>query len=267
MIETTYRSAELVYRAGEDGAADVLEGRMAPYGEWTEIRSAVEGHFIERLAPGSLAKTLVEKAGKLKVLFEHGFSRSLDRAPIGLVMEAAETQDGAHYRANLFRNIPPIIRDGIMEGAYGTSVALRNVKVDVVRSPKKSEYNPQGLPEHTIREAALKEISVVTFPAYEGATAGLARSVTDDVLGELLIPFLTRERPEFLLSLARQSAEVEPSHSEPDQSEEPPADEPAEPAEPQEDEAPAEDEASRSTPPKPKKDWLSETEVKPEWRL
>lgn len=257
-IETTYRSAELVYRAGEDGAADVLEGRMAPYGEWTEIRSAVEGHFMERLAPSSLAKTLAEKAGKLKVLFEHGFSRSLDRAPIGLVTEFDDGDAGADYRASLFPNIPAIIKDGIQQGAYGTSVALRNVKVDVERSPKKSDYNPEGLPEHTIREAALKEISVVTFPAYEGATVGLARSVTDDVLSELLIPFLTRERPDFLLSLARQSAEVEPNHSEPD----PPDPEPEDPAP-----EPEPVEASRSTPPKPKKDWLSETEDKPEWRL
>lgn len=246
MIETTYRSAELVYRAGEDGAPDVLEGRMVPYNEWTEIRSSIEGHFLERVSPGSLTKTLAEKAGRLKVLFEHGFSRSLDRAALGLVMEAGETDEGANYRAELLPSIPTIIKDGIARGLYGTSVALKNVKMDVVRSPKKSEHNPSGLPEHTIREAGLKEISVVTFPAYEGATAGLARSVTDDVFGEILIPFLTRERPDFLLALAKSTEE--PNHSEPDVQEDPGV------------------EASRSTP-KATKDYLADKEARPEWLI
>jgi phage head maturation protease len=44
--------------------------------------------------------------------------------------------------------------------------------------PGTSSYNPDGLPERTVKEAQLFEISVVTFPAYEDATAGV-RSLTD----------------------------------------------------------------------------------------
>lgn len=253
-MDITYRSAELVYRAGEDGEPDVLEGRMAPYGEWTEIRSAIEGNFMEQIAPSALKKTAAEKVGKLKVLFEHGFSRSLDRAALGLVQQVDDKEDGAYYRAELLPSIPTIIMDGIRRGLYGTSVALRNVKTDVDRSPPKSDYNPRGLPEHTIKEASLKEISVVTFPAYEGATAGLARSVIDDLYSIHLVPFLASERPEFLLELARHSAEVEPPHSEP-------GDQEPEKAEPDV------VEASRSTPPKPRKDWLSDKEATPQWRI
>ena len=55
---------ELVYRAADPGEMSfseetdgrTLEGRMVPYGEWTEVNSSMEGHFLERFAPGSLAK-------------------------------------------------------------------------------------------------------------------------------------------------------------------------------------------------------------------
>jgi len=245
MIETTYRSAELVYRAGEDGEPDILEGRMVPYNQWTEIRSSIEGHFMERVLPGSLAKTLQEKAGRLKVLFEHGFSRSLDRAPLGVVASVDDQDEGPFYRATLLRSVPAIIADGIRAGLYGTSVALRGVKVDVNPNPDKSEYNPEGIPEHSIREASLKEISVVTFPAYEGATAALARSVTDDLLWSIV-----REDPAHWLEIARkQQAEAEPTHSEPDDQEDPGV------------------EASRATPRKPTKDYLSDTEESPSWKI
>ena len=45
--------------------------------------------------------------------------------------------------------------------------------------------NPDRLPERTITNATLYEFGPVTFPAYEGATAGM-RSMTDEFMGEWL---------------------------------------------------------------------------------
>jgi hypothetical protein len=53
---------------------------MVPYGEWTEVRSSVEGHFLERFAAGSLGAALRERGARIRVLFQHGTDR-LGRHP------------------------------------------------------------------------------------------------------------------------------------------------------------------------------------------
>ena len=39
--------------------------------------------------------------------------------------------------------------------------------------PGRSSHNPEGIPERTVHQASVFEFGPVTFPAYEGATAGL----------------------------------------------------------------------------------------------
>jgi len=253
-METFYRSAELAYREGEDGQPGILEGRMVPYNEWTEIRSTIEGHFLERILPGALTKTIAERAAKMRVLFEHGFSRNVDKSPIASLEEVRDEPDGAYYRARLLPNVPPLILDGLREGLYGTSIAMRMpIRADVERRPGKSEHNPDGIEERSVTEASVREMSVVTFPAYEGTTATV-RSLTD----ELLVARLA-EDPQHLLQLVRAELQAAPEHPEPDGEPEP--EEPTPPAEPE----PVE--AGRATQPKPSKDWLSETEARPPWKL
>jgi phage head maturation protease len=52
------------------------------------------------------------------------------------------------------------------------------VRENIDKTTQASSYNPTGLPERTITEAKVMEFGPVTFPAYEGATAGV-RSLTD----------------------------------------------------------------------------------------
>ena len=235
--EIFYRSADLAYR-DEDGSG-ILEGRMAPYNEWTEINSSIEGHFMERILPGAFTKTILERAARLRVLFEHGFSRLLDKQPIAALEGIRDEDDGAYYRAGLLPGLPDLFMEGLRRGLYGTSVAMRPLKGEVRKRPKPSDYNPEGLEERSVSEAFLREISVVTFPAYEGATATV-RSLTDELVVAKLY-----EDPARLLQLVR--AQVEPPHSEPPDEES--------------------GKASRSTPPKPKKDWLSTSQEAPPWRI
>ena len=241
--EFAYRAIEpeAMHFRQEGDAAPVLEGRMMPYDEWTEIRSSVEGHFMERFAPGSLAKTMNEQATRIRMLLEHGMDR-LGRQPIAAIESFRDEPDGAYYRASLLDGLPPLIVSGLRRGLYGSSVRFKPIKWDRVRSPGKSEHNPEGMEERTVREGFVKELSAVTFPAYAGATA-MVRSLTDEIAAKQLLG-----DPERLLEFLRTSTPAEPQHSE--QREEP------------EDQAPAE---SRST--QPVHDYLGPQEGEPSWRL
>jgi hypothetical protein len=64
--------AALILR--EDGGEAIIEGRVVPYGEWSEVDNVREGRFLERFLPGSLAKTF-QRFRQLKVYFEHGRSQ------------------------------------------------------------------------------------------------------------------------------------------------------------------------------------------------
>ncbi len=100
---------------------------------------------------------------------------------LGPIAELREADGGADYAVPLFdtsynRDLIP----GIRAGVYGASFRFGVVRQDFDRNPGKSEHNPDGIPERTIREAKVMEFGPVTFPAYPDATAGL-RSITDEV--------------------------------------------------------------------------------------
>jgi hypothetical protein len=71
--------------------------------------------------------------------------------------------------------------DGLRAGQYGASFRFSVVREEINESPERSDHNPDGLPERTVKEAKVAEFGPVTFPAYGGATAGV-RSITDEFL-------------------------------------------------------------------------------------
>lgn len=226
-------------RAADNGEGHVLEGRMMPYGEWTEVRSSIEGHFLERFSPGSLAKTMAERASRIRVMFEHGLD-FLGRQSIAAGISFDDREDGAYYDASLFRSVPDLILEGLRHGVYGSSIRFRPVKWDRIRSPRPSDYNPQGLPEHTVREAYVSEFSVVSFPQYEGATAAV-RSLTDEIAARQLL-----SNPDRLLEII--AGHSEPQHSRPEEREDPAS------------------QGSRSTQ-RPRRDYLNPKKEKAKWEL
>jgi HK97 family phage major capsid protein len=164
-------------RAEADGSP-ILAGHFARFNEWNEIDSVIEGRFLERIAPGAFVKTFTERTPK--ILLNHGKDPELGDRPIAVPRSIGEDDIGPAYEAALLDGLPPMIVAGLRAGQYGASYrfSIPKGKDDWNRTPKVSDYNPDGLPERTIREAMVFEFGPVTFPADAGATASV-RSLTD----------------------------------------------------------------------------------------
>lgn len=178
---------ENLYRASYPGCElrdsgdnpPTLVGHFAVFDQWTEINSAWEGSFLERIAPGAFAKSMrPEWRDKLRVLFQHGKDPQIGDKPIAGITELREDKTGAYYEAELFDGLDPLLMAGLRAGGYGASFRFKVMREDVDDDPGASTFNERGLPERTIKEAQVMEFGPVTFPAYSGATAGV-RSLTD----------------------------------------------------------------------------------------
>jgi HK97 family phage prohead protease len=199
-----------------DGVIGILRVLFSPVGEWTEINSAWEGNFLERFAEGAWKKTIRESGAKVRSLFQHGMDPQIGDKPLGPIRVLQEGADGGYGEVELLdtsynRDLLP----GLKAGLYGSShrfAAMREVWDD---NPEPSEANPKGLPERTIKEARLAEFGPVTFPAYEGATAGV-RSLTDEFLmGAIRCDPLKAARCSTVPSASKTSPRTAPRRSSP----------------------------------------------------
>lgn len=197
-------------RAAENGGQALLRGWLIRYNEPAEIDSLMEGHFIERFAPGSMKKTLSERTPK--VLFQHGRD-AIGKQPIGKPLGFDHSDEGVQYEVELYDGIPKLIESGLRNGDYGISFQFSVVREDRVQAPERSDANPDGIPERTVREAAVAEFGPVTFPAYEGSTAEL-RSATDEFFIQRLAaePERLRRLIEWLDQDATRDLEQETGH-------------------------------------------------------
>lgn len=179
------RTEAVGIRRAEDDPNDLgtLHGHAIRFNQWTEIDSPWEGHFLERMAPGCAKKTIAESRAAIRCLFRHGYDPQIGDKVLGKFEELREDGDiGVYYEVPLYdtsfnRDLAPGFRDG----QYGASFRARVVKETIDKTPGQSDHNPQGIPERTITEIALRELGPCTFGAYPGATAAM-RSSLDDVL-------------------------------------------------------------------------------------
>ena len=175
----------LEYRDGADGKRPVLSGHFSVFNSPTTIRSAWEGEFVETIAPGAFKKTIAENRDRMRVLLNHGNDPQLGDKPLGSISDLREDNRGAYYEVDLFDGIPPLVMDGLRAGAYGASFRFSVMNESWNERPARSSFNPDGLPERTIKEAKVAEFGPVTFGAYDEATAGV-RSLTDRFLLDAL---------------------------------------------------------------------------------
>ena len=197
------------YRASDtDDGIGLLTGEFAVFNQWTEINSAWEGNFLERISPTAFNKTFSENRSGMRVLYDHGNDAQIGNKPLGPIRELRATDTGAYYEVPLFdtsynRDLLPALKAGVL----GASFRFKVMREEFNTTPERSEYNPNLLPERTITEARVMEFGPVTFPAYEGASAGV-RSLTDDWLHKNRGVVVVREQEATGPSLA--PSELEP---------------------------------------------------------
>src|SRR6476619_1648876 len=160
---------------GEDKAGDGhLVGHFAVFNQWARIDSIFEGTFMERIAPGAFKHTIKERLAQVRVLFNHGHDMQIGEKALGKIESLEEDDQGAAYDVSMFdtsynRDLIP----GLEANQYGASFRFRVMRDEFDHEPKASDANPDAIPERTIKEVQLYEFGPVTFPAYEGASAGI----------------------------------------------------------------------------------------------
>jgi len=172
----------LELRDDDESEGPRLVGHFARFGEWAEIDSVFEGHFMERVARGAFMKTIEENRDRIRVLFQHGQDPQIGDKPLGPIDVLREDSRGPYYEVPLLD--VPYVRDlvpALKAGLYGASFRFSVLRESFKRDAKPSDHNPEGIPERTLHEVALREFGPVTFPAYAGATAGV-RSMTDEFM-------------------------------------------------------------------------------------
>ena len=151
-----------------------LHGYFAVFDVWTEIDNWMEGHFLERIAPGAFAETIAAKSDKIRVLYTHGFDPAIGMKPIAVPIEFAEDDTGGTYRATMLdapyaQDLKPAIAAGQM-GASFRGVVLEEVWT---KPTVATEQNPAMVEERTITKIDLMEVGPCTFGAYAEATSGM----------------------------------------------------------------------------------------------
>ena len=175
-------------RADSDTAGTTMFGHFTKFDVWNEIDSYFEGRFMERTVPNSFKKTINENLSRVKVQFNHGYDVYVGASVLGPIDVLREDSEGPYYEVPLLdtdynreRVLPQLqgrLMDGTMTGSVlGSSYRFRVTKEDWHEPAKASAFNPEKLPERTIREVSLYEFGPVVFPAQLEATAGV-RSVS-----------------------------------------------------------------------------------------
>jgi HK97 family phage prohead protease len=167
-------SAELRTSAGDEFA---LVGRAAAYNSWSRDL----GGFREILKPGTFSRS-VRNGDDVKALFNHDPSRILGRTKSG-TLTLQDTENGLRFRVQLDKNSQQH-RDLYCLVQRGD---LDSCSFAFVVPPGGQQWSEGPDPEdaskrialRTITDVDLKDVSIVTEPAYE-ATSVSARSKPTD---------------------------------------------------------------------------------------
>jgi hypothetical protein len=136
-----------------DGDGRTLEGFCAAFGNIDQVGDVIH--------PGAFRKTLTERGGRIKFLWQHDPTE-----PIGRLVEAREDTGGLYVKAIISdtqrgRDAIALLRDG--------AIGEMSIGYDAVKGGTDYSKTPEGKSVRNLREIKLYEFSLVTFPANEAA--------------------------------------------------------------------------------------------------
>lgn len=167
---TIYVEGIEVRAANSDGSIG-FNGHAAVFNK----RANIAGMFEEEFAPGAFSKTIRE--ADVRMLINHDPTLVLARTKSG-TLRLSEDRKGLVSEADMAPT------------SYANDLALLMDRGDVSQMSimfsaiKDSWDESSKLPKRTVTEARLFDVSVVTFPAYEGTDASLRSSM--DALTKML---------------------------------------------------------------------------------
>jgi HK97 family phage prohead protease len=168
-------------RKDDSGAGIGFIGHAAVFNERTSIGNPLSWGFYEQVAPGTFTKTIQE--ADVRFLIDHDPSLLLARTKSGTLRRLTEDKSGLSVDADLAptsygRDLAILLERGdVSQMSFGFQVVKDDWTVEQVET---KDGNSVDVEVRTIREAKLFDVSVVTFPAYEGTDAQL-RSMTSAV--------------------------------------------------------------------------------------
>lgn len=152
MTDLQTRDFKITPTPEADDAPRTVRGLAVPYGVEIEL---FDGYF-ETIAPGALADR-AEDATSLKLFYRHN-------EPIGLITSITETAEGIEIEARFSdtqaaRDAYQLVRDGVID----------RLSIGFIPLTFERTEDEAGL-HTTITSLDLREVSLVPFPAYDGAT-------------------------------------------------------------------------------------------------
>ena len=176
--------AAVEIRAAGDGRTIV--GCAVPFDKPTDV-----GGYREQFTRGAFARTIAERgAGRVKVLAQHAASVN----PIGRAVVLREDPAGLHVELKISRTqlgdeCLALVADGALDG------------LSIGFQPLRAVHNPStGVVERT--EVRLDEISLVSFPAYDGARVLAVRAATPQQQHDLTNLDIIRRRAALVAALS-----------------------------------------------------------------
>jgi hypothetical protein len=143
-----------------------LVGHFATFDEWYEVDSMLEGHFLESISLQAFDATIADSRSQMKVLYDHGQDPQIGNKILGSITDLRSDAKGPAYTVDMFdTSYNRDLRPGLEAGVYGSSFRFTVEDDQWDKAPRRSEYNPTGIPERTITQARVYEFGPVTFPA------------------------------------------------------------------------------------------------------